>query len=76
MLTNILKFLEIVPPEITVALIGVLSAVVSAHLSMCISKTTSLAEISAEKEKREEIWYHEHETAYNAGFASSSSIVT
>lgn len=76
MITNLSEFLKAIPTEISVAIIGVLSVSISAFLSAHISKATTMAEISAEKERREDIWRYEHENAYNTEFAEMVTSIT
>lgn len=73
---NLWDFLSAIPTEISVAIIGVLSVYVSAKTSARISKSTTRAEIEAEKERREETWRHEREASYDSDFAKMITEIT
>lgn len=62
--------------EISVAIIGAASVVISAYISTMISKHTTRAEIEAAKNRQDSIWKHERETAIDLELSNTLTEVS
>lgn len=70
------EFISQLPPGICATIISTLGVVFSAWLSARVSKKTTKAEITAERERRQETWEYERKTTYNSEFAEMVTAIT
>lgn len=65
-----------IPVQISTALIGAASVILSAIISTRISKFTTKAEIKAAREQQNRVWEHEKEITENAEFSEMLTAVS